>query len=225
MANSNCIPYTYVIGWSKQKKYYYGVQFGKSAHPDNLWKTYFTSSKNVKKFVEIYGSPDIIEIRKTFLTSSNAREWETKVIQRMGLVENQNWLNKTDNTSKFYFEGARGPRSKEHTEKLRKCHLGKKITAEHKEKLHNGRQNTKNTPEHIEAIRKATKGKKHTEKTKKKMADAFAKRNIEEVKNMTSNAGKKSADLYKNDSERQAAHKERMKIWWAERKQLLSMKG
>jgi hypothetical protein len=57
------------------------------------------------------------------------------------------------------------------------------------------------------------------------MADAFAKRDIAEVKNMTSNAGKKSADLYKNDPERQAVHRERMKMWWVERKQLLSMKG
>jgi hypothetical protein len=179
MANSNYnIPYTYVIGWSKQKKYYYGVQFGKSAHPDNLWKTYFTSSKNVKKFVENYGDPDIIEIRKTFSTSSKAREWETKAIQRMGLVENQNWLNKTDNTSKFYFEGKRGPRSKEHTEKLRKYHLGKKITDEHKEKLHTGRRNTKNTLEHIEAIRKATKGKKRTEETKKKKWQTLLQKEI-----------------------------------------------
>jgi hypothetical protein len=214
-----------MIGWSKQKKYYYGVQFGKNANPNNLWKTYFTSSNNVKKFIENYGDPDIIEIRKTFLTPCKARAWETKVIQRMNLVENQNWLNKTDNTSKFYFEGPRGPRSKEHTEKLRKSHIGKKITAEHKEKLHTGRRNSKNTPEHTAAILKAVKGKKHTEKSRKNMADAYAKRDIEEVKNNASNAGKKSAALYKNDPERQAAHSERMKMWWAARGQLLSMEG
>lgn len=223
MVNFNNIPYTYIIGWSKQEIYYYGVQFGKSANPENLWKTYFTSSRNVKRFVKNYGDPDIIEIRKTFSSPSKAREWETKVIQRMGLVENKKWLNKTDNTSKFYFEGPRGPRSKEHTEKLRKSHIGKKITEEHKEKLHTGRRNTKNTAEHNAAL--SFKGKKHTEETKKVMSESFAKRDIEEVKKIASSGGKKSAVLYKNNPERQAAHKERMKLWWAERKCILSVKG
>lgn len=222
--NVKHIPYTYLIGWSTQSKYYYGVQFGKNANPDNLWKTYFTSSKNVKKFAEVYGDPDIIEIRKTFSKSCDARSWETNVIKRMRLVENPNWLNKTDNTSKFYFEGDRGQFSEEHKEKLRSAKIGRKISKEHKEKLHDGRRKTKNTLAHTESIREAVKGKKHTDETRRKMSVAFANRDIEEVKRNCSKAGVKSSEAYKNNLERQIAHKARMKLWWADRKQMLSEK-
>ena len=216
--NQDNIPYTYLIGWSKQKKYYYGVQFGKKSNPKNLWVIYFTSSRNVKKFREQYGEPDIIQIRKTFETAEKARLWETNVIQKMNLVTNTMWLNKTDNTSKFYFEGTRGPRSPEHTEKLRKAHLGKKISDEHKQKLHEGRRNAKNSIEHNNAISKASKGKKHTEESRKNMQ--IARMNIpkEERNVLASNAGKMSAKKYKEDTNRQIAHSERMKRWWSDRK-------
>ena len=65
------IPYTYLIGWSKLNKYYYGVRYAKNCHPSDLWTKYFTSSKYVKQFREENGEPDIIEIRKTF---SNIKE-------------------------------------------------------------------------------------------------------------------------------------------------------
>jgi len=29
--------YTYLIGWSKLKKYYYGVRFAKKSNPKDLW--------------------------------------------------------------------------------------------------------------------------------------------------------------------------------------------
>ena len=63
-------PYTYLIGWSHLNTYYYGVRFANNnkdiANPDELWVTYFTSSKYVSEFRELNGEPDIVEVRKTF---------------------------------------------------------------------------------------------------------------------------------------------------------------
>lgn len=91
--------YTYLIGWKKQNKFYYGVRFAKNCHPDDLWTTYFTSSKVVQSFRKEYGEPDIIEIRKTFSCSSKARKWEEKVLKKLKIFETNKWLNKTTNIS------------------------------------------------------------------------------------------------------------------------------
>lgn len=91
--------YTYLIGWSNHNKYYYGVRFSKKSNPSELWVTYFTSSKYVKKFREEYGDPDIIQIRKKFNNVEKARLWEHKVLKKMNVVYNDKWLNKTDNKS------------------------------------------------------------------------------------------------------------------------------
>lgn len=90
------IPYTYLLGWSKQNKWYYGVQYGKSrvANPRNLWTTYYTSSKIVKSFRKLHGEPDIIEVRKTFATRQQAVLWEEKVLHRLAAHKDDKWLNK-----------------------------------------------------------------------------------------------------------------------------------
>jgi hypothetical protein len=87
-------PYTYLIGWSHLDLWYYGSRYASDCHPDDLWKTYFTSSKNVKEIRKKYGEPDIIEIRKTFSTSEQARLWEIAVIRRLKIVKDKRWLNK-----------------------------------------------------------------------------------------------------------------------------------
>lgn len=49
------VPYTYLIGWSKLNKWYYGSRTAKNCHPSELWIKYFTSSKFVKEFRRLYG--------------------------------------------------------------------------------------------------------------------------------------------------------------------------
>jgi hypothetical protein len=59
-------PYTYLIGWTKHNKWYYGCQYANGqrvANPSNLWTTYFTSSKHVKECRELYGEPDVVQVR------------------------------------------------------------------------------------------------------------------------------------------------------------------
>lgn len=86
-------PYTYLIGWSKHDRWYYGVRFAKGCNPSDLWVKYFTSSKLVARCRAIYGEPDVIDVRKTFATKTEAIDWEAKVLVRMGVVQQHKWLN------------------------------------------------------------------------------------------------------------------------------------
>lgn len=86
-------PYTYLIGWSKQNKWYYGVRYSKNCNPADLWVKYFTSSKKVKEFRKINGDPDVIQIRKTFVDSKAAKLWEDKVLRRMRVHIDTKFIN------------------------------------------------------------------------------------------------------------------------------------
>jgi len=88
------IPFTYLIGWSKQNKWYYGARWAKNCSPDSLWVTYFTSSQHVKKFRQLYGEPDVIEVRKTFSTEEAAQIYEERVLRRLNVLKKDKWLNK-----------------------------------------------------------------------------------------------------------------------------------
>lgn len=114
------MPFTYLIGWSKHNLWYYGVRYAFKCHPTDLWSKYFTSSKYVAETRKLYGEPDIIQIRKIFDTSEAAIKWEAKVIGRMKLHENTNFLNKTSSGAIHYDEVVR--------EKIRVSALGNKKT-------------------------------------------------------------------------------------------------
>ena len=92
----NHLPYVYLIGWTSLDKWYYGVRYAMDCHPDDLWKTYFTSSKYVHAFCDNNGSPNVIQIRKTFNSITEAKLWEVKVLRRMKVVLHEKWLNKND---------------------------------------------------------------------------------------------------------------------------------
>lgn len=87
------IPYTYRIGWTSLNLYYYGVRFSANCHPNDLWKKYFTSSDLVHNTRKSHGEPDIIEVRKTFTTADRAILWEHKVLKRLRVHNNSQWLN------------------------------------------------------------------------------------------------------------------------------------
>jgi hypothetical protein len=91
--------FTYLIGWTKFNKYYYGVRYKDGITTESLGTTYFTSSNYVKKFIEENGIPDIMVIRKTFICKLKARKWEDKVIRRMKMIYSDKWLNKSNPNS------------------------------------------------------------------------------------------------------------------------------
>jgi len=53
-------PYTYLIGWTAHNKFYYGARWSNDCDPSDLWQTYFTSSRHVKRFRDEHGEPDIV---------------------------------------------------------------------------------------------------------------------------------------------------------------------
>ena len=90
------MPYTYLIGWSRHTLYYYGVRYAKNSNPKDLFVTYFTSSDVVKNKINELGMPDIIQVRKTFKTACEAKNWENRVLRRMKVVDRIDFLNCND---------------------------------------------------------------------------------------------------------------------------------
>jgi hypothetical protein len=95
-------PYAYLIGWSKLNKWYYGVRYATKskclyktgAHPDDFWKTYFTSShKQVKPFREQHGEPDVVQIRRCFNNDKDASDWEQKVLKNINASKKEYFFN------------------------------------------------------------------------------------------------------------------------------------
>ncbi len=177
MSTKNFVPYTYLIGWSKFNKWYYGVEYSnnknKIANPSNLFTSYFTSSNYVSNFITENGNPDIIQIRKTFNNAEEARNWEYKVLKRLNVVKLTKWLNKTDNKSIINDEETMIKIGKCVSEKLK----GRKITQEHIERvIATKRKNNKkmeiseeNRKLIIEATHTPIANKKRSKKMKEKI--------------------------------------------------------
>lgn len=86
-------PYTYLIGWSKHNKWYYGRRTAKNCNPSEFWVNYFTSSKYVEEFRKQFGEPDIIQIRKTFSDPELCCIWECSVLRRLDVQHDNKFLN------------------------------------------------------------------------------------------------------------------------------------
>ena len=133
------IPYTYLIGWTEYNKWYYGVRYARNCDPSDLWKSYKTSSKYVKRFYNKHGDPDVIKIRRTFDNIEKARYWEHKVLKRMKILKDERFLNKTDNMSIIHdvphSEEAKKLMSEKKKGKSNLKLRGRKYSDEHKQKI------------------------------------------------------------------------------------------
>lgn len=81
---ATCSPYTYFIKHIETGYFYYGVKYAKDANPETFWKTYFTSSKIVKKLIELYGKDSFdVKILKIYNYSEiyKALEDESNLIK------------------------------------------------------------------------------------------------------------------------------------------------
>lgn len=179
-------PYTYLIGWTKLDKYYYGVEYGsitKTANPENLWTTYFTSSERVSAFRETYGEPDIVQVRKIFNCGTQEERkrsavlHEERVLRRIRAHISERYLNACVGGAIVLDEIARG--------KISAGNKGKKRTHRQKEvikarmKSNNpfkGRKHTTETKAIQSLLKRGEKhpnwGKHHTAATKQKMSIA-----------------------------------------------------
>jgi hypothetical protein len=146
------LPYTYLIGWSTKNRWYYGVRYGAKAHPDDLWKSYFTSSKYVRAFATEHGPPDVIRVRRTFASAAAAREWETRVLRRMRVVEDDRFLNLNHGDGKFFA-------SPETIDLLRTVNIGRKASTHTRQKLREAKIGTTKTVAHRKAISTSLTGR------------------------------------------------------------------
>jgi len=145
---ANFIPYSYYIAWSNHNIHYYGIEYGKNtktAHPNNLWVTYFTSSQYVHELKEKLGDPDIIEVRRVFDTAEQAIKWEQRVLKKLKVLEKSHWLNKNICGAVLF--------DTEVLEKMSSAKKGKKLSEEHKKSISN-----------------SLKGRRHSEETKFKLS-------------------------------------------------------
>jgi hypothetical protein len=104
-------PYTYLIGWPHLNKWYYGVRYSKNCHPTDLWVSYKTSSKLVKKFVAEHGDPPFVEVRRTFVSVKKAQAWEEKVLKKLKVAKSLKWINGHDSRA---FDPSTVPRGNDH---------------------------------------------------------------------------------------------------------------
>jgi hypothetical protein len=197
-------PYTYLIGWTKLNKWYYGVRYAKNCHPSELWNSYKTSSKHVIDIYNKHGNPDIIEIRKIFDNIEKARLWENKVLKKMNVINEQKWLNQTNNISiSLECSTKNSKKPKDFGSKISKLLTGKKKSDETKLKMSNSRKGFKVSEQTKEKIKKTVQnnwnlltgeekkkkfgkfgesnpfyGKKHSEQTKKLISEKKKKSDV-----------------------------------------------
>jgi hypothetical protein len=186
------LPYTYLIGWSKLNKWYYGSRYAKGCHPDDLWKTYFTSSKHVKQFRSEFGDPDIVQIRRTFTDPSKVRLWEDSVLSSIPNQSRSLWLNIKFGTS---FKGCSSPGPKHHSDKtkskLSEAGKSRKLSDEHKRKIGLAHRGRSVSPERLVSLKTQNIGRKHSEETLIKMSVSH--------KGKTPNKGKVLTEDWRNN--------------------------
>lgn len=146
------VPFTYLIGWSKHSKFYYGVRYRHNCSPDELWVKYFTSSKTVKRLRIELGEPDIIQVRRTFANAKDAQEWEHRVLVRIQAVKRSDFINKHDMISKNVWKG-------------------EKLSETHKKNIGNAIRGRKQDPEWIKKrTTDVWTGRKHSTASLEKMS-------------------------------------------------------
>jgi len=208
-------PYTYLIGWSELDRYYYGARYAQGCDPSDLLVKYPTSSPVVHQFLSEHGQPDIVEIRQTFDTVDQAREWEHRVLRRMRVVGSRRWLNRTDNRaieprpgSANHMYGRTG--SQHHR-------YGVKLSEETKRLIGEKSRQKVMGPEFREKMRQIVTGRRHKESTKAKLSDSLRGRTFTEEhrKNISLNhadcSGEKNSFYGKHHSSETREHLSRVR--------------
>ena len=164
--------YTYLIRHKPTNRFYYGFRSANIVAPeDDLWKKYFTSSPRVKELIDETGVDSFdVEIRRTFDTQEQAVAWETKVLRRMRVLENDQWINQNIAGYVIPDDIAR--------QKISDFHKDRPKTEEHKQKLRESQKGSKrpwaihNLPADVSGENNGMYGKQHSEETKRKISEA-----------------------------------------------------
>lgn len=153
--------YTYYIFHKPTNQHYYGARWAANSHPDDFWKTYFTSSKKVKILIEHYGLDSFsVQIRKVFSNEHDARLWEHRVLKKINACSRTDWLNTSNGQPPICNYSRKGQG------------LGRALSEEHKLAISNGNKGKKKpqTDDHKAAAAAARKGTKRSSDTRMKMS-------------------------------------------------------
>lgn len=125
MSTEQYKPYTYLIKVKSTGQVYYGARYANGrnnvAHPSDLWDSYFTSSRTIKKLITEYGVDGFdYSVRRIFTTKEQALRWEQRVLKRFNAKANPKWINQTNGHKDFHdTEESRQRKSLSHTGKKR----------------------------------------------------------------------------------------------------------
>jgi hypothetical protein len=122
-------PYTYLIRHKPTDRVYYGVRTANKHEPqEDLWHQYFTSSPKIQQLIEETGQDSFdVEIRRVFKTKEQAVAWETRVLRRCRVLEDERWINQ--NVAGYIVP------TEESRKKISDYHTGKAKSQEHKKNL------------------------------------------------------------------------------------------
>jgi len=219
------IPYVYLIRWTKLNMSYIGVQYRKNAHPKNLWKTYFTSSKYVKAFRKINNEPDHIEILKEFPDDPiSAKKYEVEKLKEFDVLNNKDkWLNRNI-SGNFYFNYLGCVHSEETKRKISNGNKGKKLSEETRRKISEAaKARTPMSEETKKKIGEANIGRECSEETRKKLSEAhkglklgisLSKEHIDKMKKTQSNRTKQpmSGKIHSEETKRKISESNKGRI-------------
>lgn len=125
-------PYTYLIVHTPSGMKYYGVRYKQGCSPDDLWSSYFTSSKVIKALINKDGTQAFTyHVRRVFHSPAEAVLWEAKVHRRLRVDLREDWINQHAQSCEF--------RCKKHTdetkEKIRIKMKARRLTEQHKKRI------------------------------------------------------------------------------------------
>jgi hypothetical protein len=122
-------PYTYLIRHRPTNRVYYGMRTANKVEPEqDLWHHYFTSSPKVQQLIEETGQDSFdVEIRQVFETREQAIAWETRVLRRCRVLEDDRWINQ--NVAGYIVP------TEESRRKISEFHKDKPKSDEHKQNL------------------------------------------------------------------------------------------
>jgi hypothetical protein len=93
------IPYTYSVTHKKTGIHYYGSRFSKGCSPDDLFKTYFTSSKIIHDLLKNEGVNGFsFKIRRKFTDDLSCILHENKFLKRVDAKNNSKFFNRQNET-------------------------------------------------------------------------------------------------------------------------------
>ena len=168
------IPFTYCLHHKPTGKRYYGVHWKQNCHPDDLWNIYFSSSTIVKNLIKEYGKESFdFSIRRIFDDPRKAVRWEQRVLRRLKVDKNDEWINRA-----YMSEHCICVMTDEIKKKLSDINMGKTIPLEQIERMKAnliGQKRTEKSKKKMSELQIAAGGygpKKHSEETKEKIGAA-----------------------------------------------------